>query len=71
MDGAVVALRAFGEPDAFPSGDLGLRRALEQAGRSGGPPRLAARAEAWRPFRAYATLHLWASLSADRGKEAR
>ena len=67
----VVALRALGEPDAFPSGDLGLRRALEKAGVPAALRDLAARAEAWRPFRAYATIHLWTSLSAGPGKEAR
>jgi len=66
-----VALRALGEPDAFPSGDLGLRRALAKAGIPAAPREIAARAEAWRPFRAYATLHLWTSLPADPGKEAR
>jgi AraC family transcriptional regulator of adaptative response / DNA-3-methyladenine glycosylase II len=48
-----LALR-LGEPDAFPAGDLGLRRALSLTERE-----LAARAEAWRPFRGYAALHLW------------
>jgi AraC family transcriptional regulator of adaptative response / DNA-3-methyladenine glycosylase II len=59
-----VALRAFGEPDAFPAGDLGLRRALEAAGISSEPSALRARAASWSPFRAYATLHLWNSLAA-------
>ena len=61
----VVALRAFGESDAFPEGDLGLVRAMERAGvaRKG----IAARAERWRPYRAYATLHLWASLADGKG----
>src|SRR5262249_21383626 len=49
-----VAMRALGEPDAFPAGDLGLRRALKIEARE-----LAARAEAWRPWRAYAAMHLW------------
>jgi AraC family transcriptional regulator of adaptative response / DNA-3-methyladenine glycosylase II len=56
-----VALRALGEPDAFPTGDLVLRR---RAGRSGRPlsaRELTARAEAWRPWRSYAALHLWSS----------
>jgi 3-methyladenine DNA glycosylase/8-oxoguanine DNA glycosylase len=44
-------MRAFHEPDAFPSTDLGLIRA---AGRD-----VARRAEAWRPWRAYAAMHLW------------
>jgi AraC family transcriptional regulator of adaptative response / DNA-3-methyladenine glycosylase II len=56
-----VALRAFGEPDAFPAGDLGLRRAVEAAGVSADAPALRARAASWSPFRAYATLHLWNS----------
>ncbi len=49
-----VAMRAFGEPDAFPSGDGALCRALGVAARS-----LDARAAVWRPWRAYATLHAW------------
>ena len=54
-----IALRALGEPDAFPAGDLGLRKA---AGNGAGPlseQALLARAEAWRPWRGYAALHLW------------
>jgi AraC family transcriptional regulator of adaptative response / DNA-3-methyladenine glycosylase II len=56
-----VALRAFGEPDAFPEGDLGLRRAL--ADDTGMPStRLVSRmAESWRPWRGYAAVHLWTS----------
>jgi AraC family transcriptional regulator of adaptative response / DNA-3-methyladenine glycosylase II len=48
-----ILMRAVGDPDAFPAGDLGLRRALERLG--GGT----ARAAAWRPWRAYAAVHLW------------
>lgn len=54
-----LALR-LGEPDAFPSADLGIRRALAPA--SGKPltPREAeAMAERWRPWRAHAAIHLW------------
>lgn len=51
----VVALRVFGEPDAFPAGDLGIRKAL---GIDSERDVLRA-AEAWRPWRAYAALHLW------------
>jgi AraC family transcriptional regulator, regulatory protein of adaptative response / DNA-3-methyladenine glycosylase II len=50
-----VAMRAFGEPDAFPSGDLGLMRAMAL----GTPRELEHRAEAWRPWRAYAAMYLW------------
>ena len=46
----------LGEPDAFPAGDLWLRRALDTDEKG-----LLARAEAWRPFRAYAAIHLWQS----------
>lgn len=54
-----IAMRALREPDAFPEADIGLLRAL--ATRSGRPSaaELLARAEAWRPWRAYAALHLW------------
>jgi AraC family transcriptional regulator of adaptative response / DNA-3-methyladenine glycosylase II len=51
---AYVAMRALREPDAFPAGDLGLRRALGVAAGE-----LARRSEAWRPWRAYAAMLLW------------
>jgi AraC family transcriptional regulator of adaptative response / DNA-3-methyladenine glycosylase II len=54
-----IAMRAFHEPDAFPEGDLGLLRALERRGTRPRPAELLRRAEAWRPWRAYAALHLW------------
>jgi len=53
-------MRALREPDAFPHGDIGLMRALADAqGRRPDAAELLARAEAWRPWRAYAALHLW------------
>ncbi len=53
-----IALRALALPDAFPAGDLVLQQVL------GGDSRLSerateARSQAWRPWRAYAVLHLW------------
>ena len=60
-----VAMRALGEPDAFPAGDLGVRQALQGAPAGGGSGRLPSerevreRAERWRPWRAYAVLALW------------
>jgi AraC family transcriptional regulator of adaptative response / DNA-3-methyladenine glycosylase II len=57
-----IAMRQLREPDAFPSGDIGLMRAM--AGPDGVRPTAAvlqARAEAWRPWRAYAALHLWSA----------
>ena len=57
-----IAMRMLREPDAFPAADVGLMRALVDAdGVRPTPAQLLARAEAWRPWRAYAALHLWAS----------
>jgi AraC family transcriptional regulator of adaptative response / DNA-3-methyladenine glycosylase II len=56
-----IALRALREPDAFPASDLGLLRAAATAEGRPSPAALVARAEAWRPWRAYAALHLWMS----------
>jgi AraC family transcriptional regulator of adaptative response / DNA-3-methyladenine glycosylase II len=56
-----IAMRALGEPDAFPTGDVALRRAAGH----GSPLTEAAllrRAERWRPWRAYAAIYLWRSL---------
>lgn len=60
-----VALRAVSDPDAFPSGDLVLRRAVSADRRPVPERELTRRAEAWRPFRAYAALHLWAAAAAE------
>jgi AraC family transcriptional regulator of adaptative response / DNA-3-methyladenine glycosylase II len=54
-----VAMRGLGEPDAFPAGDLGLRRALANGNGLPSPAALLARAERWRPWRGYAAMHLW------------
>ncbi|GEP09344.1 hypothetical protein MMMDOFMJ_1092 [Methylobacterium gnaphalii] len=56
-----IAMRALKEPDALPCADPSLMRALDTG--SGRPisRQLVVRAEAWRPFRAYAAMHLWAS----------
>jgi AraC family transcriptional regulator of adaptative response / DNA-3-methyladenine glycosylase II len=55
-----IAMRALRDPDAFPASDLGLLKALALQH----PKKLAAVAETWRPWRAYAAIHLWHSLSA-------
>jgi AraC family transcriptional regulator, regulatory protein of adaptative response / DNA-3-methyladenine glycosylase II len=60
---AYVAMRALRDPDAFLPTDLGVRRALERLGRDGSPRAASAAAEGWRPYRAYATQHLWAQLA--------
>jgi AraC family transcriptional regulator of adaptative response / DNA-3-methyladenine glycosylase II len=55
------ALRALRDADAFPAGDVGLLRspAVAENGARISPKSLLARAEAWRPWRAYAAQHLW------------
>ena len=58
-----IVMRALRWPDAFPAGDLGLRKAFAEDG----PMReaqLLQLAEKWRPWRAYAAVYLWSSLSA-------
>jgi AraC family transcriptional regulator of adaptative response / DNA-3-methyladenine glycosylase II len=59
-----MAMRACGEPDAFPSGDLVLRRVAARLDPRLGPPLkneklLIEHASAWRPWRAYASMFLW------------
>jgi AraC family transcriptional regulator of adaptative response / DNA-3-methyladenine glycosylase II len=56
-----VAMRGLGEPDAFPAGDLGVRRALARDGRLPSVADVRRRAEAWRPWRAHAAVALWRS----------
>lgn len=60
-----IALRALRLPDAFPESDLGLRRAM--GGVSATELRRAA--ERWRPWRGYAAIHLWSSLSSRTSRE--
>ncbi len=61
----VIAMRGLGDPDAFPATDLGVRLAAEHLGLPASPAALAAHAERWRPWRAYAVQHLWAALDHD------
>ena len=64
-----IAMRALREPDAFPADDVGLLRAAADAtGTRPTPAALMARAERWRPWRAYAAQHLWTA--ASRGSTA-
>jgi AraC family transcriptional regulator, regulatory protein of adaptative response / DNA-3-methyladenine glycosylase II len=57
-----VAMRAMRDPDAFLTSDLGVRSALTRLGQDDRPVAAQALAERWRPYRAYAVQHLWASL---------
>ena len=54
-----IALRATGHPDAFPADDLVLQKAVPTDGSRMTARALTARAEAWRPWRAYAVIQLW------------
>ena len=57
-----IAMRELREPDAFPAADIGLLRAMaDDDGKRPSPPELLSRSERWRPWRAYAALHLWAA----------
>jgi AraC family transcriptional regulator of adaptative response / DNA-3-methyladenine glycosylase II len=55
-----VAMRALRDPDAFLAGDLGVRHGLERLGADGRPAAAQRLSERWRPYRAYAVMHLWA-----------
>jgi AraC family transcriptional regulator, regulatory protein of adaptative response / DNA-3-methyladenine glycosylase II len=56
-----ILLRGLGDPDASPAGDLVLRRATGLDTRA-----LSERAEAWRPWRGYAAMHIWTGVSDGR-----
>ncbi|AFM18491.1 adenosine deaminase [Mycolicibacterium chubuense NBB4] len=58
----MIAMRGLGDPDAFPVTDLGVSLAARQLGLPSGPAQLTARGERWRPWRSYATQHLWTAL---------
>jgi AraC family transcriptional regulator, regulatory protein of adaptative response / DNA-3-methyladenine glycosylase II len=56
-----IAMRALAWPDAFPHTDLGVMKALGESN----PRKVLAAGEAWRPWRAYAVMHLWQSLAKE------
>ncbi|HEX9193694.1 MAG TPA: AlkA N-terminal domain-containing protein [Burkholderiales bacterium] len=56
-----IAMRALSWPDAFPHTDLGVMKALGETGAR----RVLAAGETWRPWRAYAVMHLWQSLTKE------
>jgi AraC family transcriptional regulator, regulatory protein of adaptative response / DNA-3-methyladenine glycosylase II len=61
-----IGMRALGDRDAWLPGDVGLRNALERLGHPGDGAGALRQAEAWRPWRSYAVMHLWASLESPR-----
>jgi AraC family transcriptional regulator of adaptative response / DNA-3-methyladenine glycosylase II len=58
----MIAMRGLGDPDAFPASDLGVRIAAQQLGLPAEPRPLIEHSMRWRPWRSYATQHLWTSL---------
>ncbi len=62
---AYIAMRALRDADAFMPTDLGVRHGLERLGHDGRPPSADRVAERWRPYRAYATQHLWAQAASS------
>jgi AraC family transcriptional regulator of adaptative response / DNA-3-methyladenine glycosylase II len=63
-----IAMRALGESDAFPASDLGLLQAIVRLERPMNAAALTDYSEAWRPWRAYAAMHLWSSLQEPETK---
>ena len=57
----MIAMRALGDADAFPASDLGVIKAARALGLPSTPTALTAAAASWRPWRAYAVQHLWAT----------
>jgi AraC family transcriptional regulator, regulatory protein of adaptative response / DNA-3-methyladenine glycosylase II len=62
----ILAMRALREPDAFPAGDLGVRKALSHGDELISHRDVRDVAEAWRPFRSYATVLLWEDAAVHR-----
>ncbi|MEA3076060.1 MAG: AraC family transcriptional regulator [Actinomycetota bacterium] len=56
-----IAMRVLGDPDAFPATDMGARKGAAELDMPATPAAFAARAERWRPWRAYAVQYLWAT----------
>ncbi|NUS60164.1 MAG: DNA-3-methyladenine glycosylase 2 family protein [Lysobacter sp.] len=63
-----IAMRALSHPDAFPAEDLVLQKMLPNDGTRLTARALRERAEAWRPWRAYAVIHLWHEASNAQAK---
>ncbi len=61
----VIAMRVLAWPDAWPAADIGLINALEPHAGTRDKAALATRAEAWRPWRAYAVMRLWQELETN------
>ena len=66
-----IAMRALADPDAFPPGDLGVRRSLAVLGVHADARAIERLAERWRPWRAHAVAHLWSVPAPPRPPAAR
>ena len=64
-----VRMRALSDPDVFLVSDLGVRNGLKRAGLPVDPSAAAAAAQAWRPWRSYAQMHLWALTAHNHEEE--
>src|SRR5215218_6232844 len=64
-----VAMRSLRDPDAFLPSDLGVRKAICRLGHAGDRGSVTSLAERWRPWRAYAMQHLWASLGDEKDQK--
>ncbi|BBX15489.1 DNA-3-methyladenine glycosylase 2 family protein [Mycolicibacterium duvalii] len=58
----MIAMRGLGDPDAFPATDLGVVAAARRLGLPTTPREVAEHSSRWRPWRSYATQHLWTAL---------
>ena len=65
-----IAMRILREPDAFPAQDVALLRSCSAAFGSKGFGDVLRRADQWRPWRAYAAMHLWAADANQKHEEA-
>jgi len=63
-----IALRGLGHPDVMLSGDLGVRHAFARLGLVSTPAAVTELSTRWRPWRSYATLHLWGHLHGEQAQ---
>lgn len=66
----MIAMRALGDPDAFPAADRGVVAGAARLGVAAFPSAVAQAAGAWRPWRAYAAQHLWAAGALSKRRPA-
>ncbi len=58
----MIAMRALGDPDAFPASDMGVRKGATTLGLPDSASGLEGRSAGWRPWRSYAVQYLWGAL---------